>query len=1219
MAEADQAKQFLARISGGLEAMSDPVRVAESAVARSRLDEAMRDPMAEAARAAARKVNSRESLSPREQFALEAIIIPDKRPAIDIINGDFQVTHPDWTGFNADPIKSNLRRVIPSVGRVELPHHPTLPFGGTGFVVGDGLLMTNRHVAQIFCGGLGQRDLVFLPGREAGVDFLREKGNTDAQVLKIGEVLMIHPYWDMALLRVEGLGANHPSLSLALTQPDALMSQEVAVIGYPAFDPRNDANVQNTVFGGVYYVKRLQPGRVGPRRTIESFENRVSAMTHDSSTLGGNSGSVVVLAKTGQVVGLHFAGVYLDANFAVPTAELARDGRVVDAGVNFQPVAQPDPAVSQTWWANMPAERASAPPSTVRPSPSRPIEVRSRPPSPPPPSTQARGSELTFTVPLEISVRLGAGAPTSAQHTDEAATTEAMVEPLHDDDYSTRMGYDPGFLGPRVPLPDPKDVSLVAKLDDGDHVIPYHHFSLVLHKRRRLALFTASNLDASGEMRVPEPGRKFTRKALGDLGKSDTEKWFSDPRIPAIHQLPDRFFTKDHGAFDKGHLVRREDVAWGESFDEAQLANGDTFHTTNCSPQVSKFNRPDQKSNWGELEKFVSKGADGGRLSIFAGPVLSEDDKVFVGVDDEGEVRVQIPSQYWKVVVVAEHGKLKSYGFILRQDLGGVPLEFAVTPKWRQHMISIADLEKLLVLVKFPAAVRNADQAGTPQGEAVRASAGVEAMPGQPGRPPAAPQPDPTSRARAASAAGPITFRDHFASLYQSAVDDIAGKVAAEKKANVESLSSDTSEELVLAAQQIVNLQMGGQVSSQPGADATATESMLEGMSVAEHARACASLGWQYMQAKVFGDAASARRLEGELDSGTCDPRWAQTISEYAKYFGVGGSRVEPLYVTPEKAGDGVMVIKKDAKIGLIGDWGTGVEPAQRVLRRLQEQKPDVLIHLGDIYYSGTPEECRIKFEAPVNRIFNRPASKLPVYTLSGNHDMYCGGVGYYELIQRLNKGLKGANGKSLVQPASFFCLRAEDDSWQLLAMDTGRHDYSPFSVTDAVTFVDLAEQEWLVRRMTEFNGKTILLSHHQLFSAFSQIGTNGANGRLTPVNPKLQATYAALTQNNKKIAAWFWGHEHNLCIYEPYAGLERGRCLGHSAIPVFVDDEPYKTLADLANPPRIAANSMLSKDGQFFTHGFATLSLGSDGVAIADYFEDRDGGNRKMYSEKIS
>jgi len=322
--------------------------------------------------------------------------------------------------------------------------------------------------------------------------------------------------------------------------------------------------------------------------------------------------------------------------------------------------------------------------------------------------------------------------------------------------------------------------------------------------------------------------------------------------------------------------------------------------------------------------------------------------------------------------------------------------------------------------------------------------------------------------------------------------------------------------------------------------------------------------------------------------------------------------------VKPSEAGDKVITIKSGAKVALIGDWGTGAAPAQRLLQQVQRQNPDLLVHLGDIYYSGTEEECRVKFEAIVDRVFNRAATRLPIYTMSGNHDMYCGGVGYYGLIKRLNHGITGPRGESMVQPASFFCLRTEDESWQLLAMDTGRNDFSPFSVNDALTFVEAEEQDWLKHRVEEFPGKTILLSHHQLFSAFSQIGKPGPNGGLNPVNPKLLATYKSLAATGKTIAAWFWGHEHNLCIYQPYSGLQRGRCLGHSAIPVFADDTPYEVLAGITNAPGLVSGTKLSTAGQFHTHGFAVLTLQSQGNASVDYFEDLNGTARKLFTESI-
>ena len=46
-------------------------------------------------------------------------------------------------------------------------------------------------------------------------------------------------------------------------------------------------------------------------------------MTHDASTLGGNSGSAVIDIDSGDIVALHFAGEYLKANYAVPMYELA--------------------------------------------------------------------------------------------------------------------------------------------------------------------------------------------------------------------------------------------------------------------------------------------------------------------------------------------------------------------------------------------------------------------------------------------------------------------------------------------------------------------------------------------------------------------------------------------------------------------------------------------------------------------------------------------------------------------------------------------------------------------------------------------------------------------------------------------------------------------------------------------------------------------------------
>ena len=217
-----------------------------------------------------------------------------------------------------------------------------------------------------------------------------------------------------------------------------------------------------------------------------------------------------------------------------------------------------------------------------------------------------------------------------------------MPEPYRQKTYGNRGGYDPFFLGSRIPLPairrGARSQLSHQKGRDG-YIVHYHHFSLVLHAERRLAVYTAANVDA-GKRRE---GGKYSRRRLAGLRENESETWFVDPRVPDAHQLPDKFYSKDRRAFDKGHIVRRQAVAWGSSYEEIRNANGDTFHVTNCSPQVLGFNRSSQGGIWGRLENSVLNEAKDERLCVFAGPVLSASDPKFKGVDDDGEVHVRIP------------------------------------------------------------------------------------------------------------------------------------------------------------------------------------------------------------------------------------------------------------------------------------------------------------------------------------------------------------------------------------------------------------------------------------------------------------------------------------------------------------------------------------------------------------------------------------------------
>ena len=372
-----------------------------------------------------------------------------------------------------------------------------------------------------------------------------------------------------------------------------------------------------------------------------------------------------------------------------------------------------------------------------------------------------------------------------------------------------------------------------------------------------------------------------------------------------------------------------------------------------------------------------------------------------------------------------------------------------------------------------------------------------------------------------------------------------------------------------------------------------------------------ARLTYQLLQARLAGNKAVGDALEAQLQGGQFDPRWAETITEYVGYFGPNGQRREPQYIQPEPDMP-ILTFTPGSIVGLLADWGTGTTAAINLLNQMVQFNPDVIIHLGDIYYSGTPEECDRNFAAILNRTFDR--KRVPIYNLTGNHDMYCGGVGFYGLLPTLNPP------PLIPQPASFFCLRSTDGQWQFVAMDTGRFDYSPFGVQDVLVQIGPEEQEWLAARIAEFAGRTILLSHHQLFSAFAQIGRPAEDGSLTPYNSNLKQTLdrftQAATQGGGGIAAWFWGHEHTLSIYEPFLGLQKGRCIGHGAIPVLIDDEDHP-LTKLTKPTPALLSPPLGGEGSVHAHGFVILRFAHDGSCGAEYYNDTDP-NRPFYSEAL-
>ena len=389
--------------------------------------------------------NRVHDITPSEMFGLEAIVLPRNRPVAFVRGNSYDDLDGPWVSLNDDVVKRRIASLLPLIGRVEVPSSPILPYAGTGFVVGQGLIATNRHVAQIFAQGLGLT--IRYRAGDAAIDFKRQVDAPDDErtaYLSVRAVEMIHPYWDMALLRVDGLPTDR-MLRLSVKSPEELLDRNVVVIGYPARDERNDVALQDRIFNRTYNVKRLQPGVVRARAKVQSFENTVNAVTHDASTLGGNSGSAVIEVDTGEIVALHFAGEYLKANYAVPMYELARDSRVASR-LNFAGTLSPTNDWAPAW--------------------------------------------------------------RSVEETDDSAdaATLPQVEEavVVDPDYGNRQGYDPSFLESiEVPLPrvskameqDTARVKSDAQKEDDPFELAYYHYSVYMNKRRRTAWFSAANVD----------------------------------------------------------------------------------------------------------------------------------------------------------------------------------------------------------------------------------------------------------------------------------------------------------------------------------------------------------------------------------------------------------------------------------------------------------------------------------------------------------------------------------------------------------------------------------------------------------------------------------------------------------------------------------------------------------------------------------------------------
>jgi endonuclease G len=231
-----------------------------------------------------------------------------------------------------------------------------------------------------------------------------------------------------------------------------------------------------------------------------------------------------------------------------------------------------------------------------------------------------------------------------------------------------REGYRTDFLDdfniPWPQLAEPYRADLLPIPNSAEDRLDYTHFSIAMSKSRRLALFVGVNIEGGSLVEVVR----------------SRDRWSYDGRIPAEAQIGESLYADN--LLDRGHLVRRQDPNWGP---EAEQANTDTFHFTNCAPQMAGFNQ----KTWLDLENYLLDNTRRwkARATVFSGPILADDDLLYRGV--------QIPRAFWKVVAyLGEDGRPSATAYMIDQsgELGGLNLLFG---RFRTYQRSVLQIERL--------------------------------------------------------------------------------------------------------------------------------------------------------------------------------------------------------------------------------------------------------------------------------------------------------------------------------------------------------------------------------------------------------------------------------------------------------------------------------------------------------------------------------------------
>lgn len=279
-------------------------------------------------------------------------------------------------------------------------------------------------------------------------------------------------------------------------------------------------------------------------------------------------------------------------------------------------------------------------------------------------------------------------------------------------------------------------------------------------------------------------------------------------------------------------------------------------------------------------------------------------------------------------------------------------------------------------------------------------------------------------------------------------------------------------------------------------------------------------------------------------------------------------------------------------RIAILGDWGTGNAVSQDVMNQVTASNPDYIIHVGDVYYSGTPS-----LGSTHGSLYFNPGEELQKlvnawparyagnsFTLNSNHEMYAGGNGYFDDALSASGPFSAQNGQSA------FALQFND--WTILGLDTAWFGSSEdaFMTGSIQTALESQQLDW-IQGLGLDPQKTILLTHHNGFA------------------DDCSAVSSLWAQINNALGgdpyAWYWGHVHNGIVYNspmqiPASSFRTNtyaRCLGHAALP-------YGNAVSLNGKP-ITWRETHQQPGNFeLYNGYAIITLRANGNQVTGISE---------------